>query len=76
MAKTFDNDEDLPNLPVPDLEETLALYLESVKPLVASTEKTKSLCETFEGKHLYDALVQRSQDKMAQNSNCKKIKLC
>ena len=33
-AKTFDLDATLPDLPVPRLEESIARYLESVRPLV------------------------------------------
>ena len=34
MAKTFDFDNELPSLPLPDLKSTLKIYLESLRPLL------------------------------------------
>ena len=67
MAKTFDNDENLPPLPLPTLEETLAVYSQSVTPFLTQNEleKTKSVIEHFannEGKILHEKLQERSKE--------------
>ncbi|KAK7110671.1 hypothetical protein V1264_014507 [Littorina saxatilis] len=59
--KTFQYQEELPPLPVPDLGETLRKYLDSVKPHVTEDElrQVDFLCEQFasgEGKILHEKL--------------------
>ena len=64
---TFSSDENLPPLPLPSLENSLALYLESVKPLVDSEafEKTSKTVSNFteNEKDLYKYLESRSNEK-------------
>ena len=64
--RTFANDESLPDLPLPQLEDTLNLYLESVKPHVTEQEflATKNIVEDFErneGATLHQILVDKSK---------------
>ena len=64
--RTFANDESLPDLPLPELGDTLRRYLESVKPHVTEEEfhSTKQIVEDFErneGPVLHQALVDRTK---------------
>ena len=64
--KTFANDEFLPDLPLPKMEDTLTNYLESVKPFMTEQEfvNTKGIVADFEkneGVALHDVLVKRTQ---------------
>ena len=64
--KTFENEPDLPSLPVPDLQSTLALYLDTVKPVVDNEEyeNTEQIVKKFGsliGPKLQEALLQRAQ---------------
>ena len=64
--KTFANDENLPDLPLPVLGDTLKLYLKSVKPHVTEEEflVTKTIAEEFEnneGAILNQILLDRTQ---------------
>uniref|UniRef100_A0A1B6D2K7 Choline/carnitine acyltransferase domain-containing protein n=2 Tax=Clastoptera arizonana TaxID=38151 RepID=A0A1B6D2K7_9HEMI len=65
--RTFENDEKLPNLPLPKLSDTLQRYLESVKPFVNNDneyEKTKKLVKYFEngiGQILHSKLVEKTK---------------
>jgi hypothetical protein len=61
MAKTFSKDQDLPPLPLPRLQDTLSLYLESAKPLLSQDEyeHTELVVKEFEsgiGKTLQEIL--------------------
>lgn len=64
--KTFKYDADLVSLPVPDLDQTLRKYLDSVKPHVSDKEfqEVEVLCQQFakgEGKVLHEKLLARAQ---------------
>ena len=66
MLKTFEADEKLPALPVPNLSKTLEKYLSSVRPFVSDLEfqKTQENVEEFAngiGKKLHVLLTERSQ---------------
>lgn len=55
---------DLPKLPVPDLETTMQRYLDAVQPLVTESqlEHTRTLVQSFlddPGPTIQDALIQR-----------------
>jgi hypothetical protein len=67
-VKTFQVDELLPSLPLPDLDKTLNKYLESVKPFVNDLEymRTESLVENFKtgiGFKLNELLKDRARQK-------------
>ena len=64
--KTFSNDELLPPLPLPELNDSLSLYLDSVKPHLNDEEfvKTKQIVDDFEkneGKILHQRLLDRAK---------------
>ncbi|RKP13517.1 acyltransferase ChoActase/COT/CPT, partial [Piptocephalis cylindrospora] len=67
----------LPPLPVPDLQDTLDTYLETVRPLLQSSqdfdyEHTKRIVQAFaenEGPRLQEALERRATDMYAQGSS-------
>ena len=66
--RTFGADDSLPDLPVPDLEATLQIYLESVRPHVGEDEleKTEELVRNFAaglGAELHQELKQRAAEK-------------
>ncbi|CAG5135469.1 unnamed protein product [Candidula unifasciata] len=63
--KTFQYDNDLLTLPVPDLSNTLRKYLESVRPLVTDAEykKTELIVQQFaagDGKGLHEKLQEKA----------------
>ena len=66
MAKTFEFDNDLPPLPLPDLKDTLSTYLESLRPLVTSEKEfaeVEDIVREFEngiGQELHERLQQRA----------------
>ena len=65
MAKTFEFEDNLPSLPLPELNETLNMYLESLKPFLGSNEFTKVeiIVKKFEngiGKELQESLKRRA----------------
>ncbi len=65
MATTFSNDDNLPPLPLPDLHDTLSLYLETIRPHVNDEEyeKTAEIVREFEhgqGKVLHEELKERA----------------
>ena len=65
MAKTFEFEDNLPSLPLPELNETLNMYLESLKPFLDSNEFTKVeiIVKKFEngiGKELQESLKRRA----------------
>ena len=65
--KTFENDDNLPALPLPSLKNTLDLYLQSVVPFLTTNEleKTKRIVEEFgdnEGQNLQEKLLQRANE--------------
>ena len=67
VEKTFANDETLPDLPVPNLKDTLNRYLDSVKPHVTEDEflTTKDIVENFEkneGQILHQRLLDRAKN--------------
>ena len=67
VEKTFANDETLPDLPVPNLKDTLNRYLDSVKPHVTEDEflTTKGIVENFEkneGQILHQRLLDRAKN--------------
>lgn len=64
-SKTFENDEKLPNLPVPSLSHTLERYLDSVKPFASQNEyyKTERIVKAFQngiGKELHSKLLKKA----------------
>ena len=66
VEKTFANDETLPDLPVPNLKDTLNRYLDSVKPHVTEDEflTTTDIVENFEkneGPILHQRLLERAK---------------
>ena len=66
VEKTFANDETLPDLPVPNLKDTLNQYLDSVKPHVTEDEflTTTDIVENFEkneGPILHQRLLERAK---------------
>ena len=72
MLKTFANDEDLPSLPLPNLEDTLSLYIESVEALTDEIDTSSKIHEFKKDpdlKQLHDELLQRSQEKKNWVSN-------
>ena len=72
MSKTFANDEDLPSLPLPDLDDTLSLYTESVEALSNEIDTSLKIHEFKKDpnlKQLHDELFQRSQEKKNWVSN-------
>ena len=65
--KTFENEQALPSLPVPDLKSTMALYLDTVKPVVSAEEyqQTEKIVERFingDGLKLHEHLVKRASN--------------
>ena len=65
MAKTFEFEDNLPSLPLPELNETLNMYLESLRPFLDSNEFTKVeiIVKKFEngiGKELQESLKRRA----------------
>ena len=65
MAKTFEFEDNLPSLPLPELNETLNMYLESLKPFLDSNEfkKVEIIVKKFEngiGKELQESLKRRA----------------
>ena len=63
---TFSADNLLPSLPLPSLEDTLNVYLESVRPFLTELEylKTQKCVETFKngvGKKLQFFLAERAK---------------
>ena len=66
--KTFENDDNLPALPLPSLKNTLDLYLQSLAPFLTSDEleKSRKIVQEFgdnEGQILHEKLLQRSSEK-------------
>ena len=66
--KTFENDDNLPALPLPSLKNTLDLYLQSLAPFLTSDEleKKRKIVQEFgdnEGQILQEKLLQRSSEK-------------
>lgn len=64
--KTFENEEGLPSLPVPQLRSTLDTYLETVKPVVTDEEYkiTETIVKNFEngiGSQLQKILVKKAE---------------
>ncbi|KAI7852059.1 acyltransferase ChoActase/COT/CPT [Circinella umbellata] len=69
-GKTFQYQDKLPNLPIPDLKNTIKRYLTAVKPIQTPQEyeKTKAAAELFlnnEGPQLQDELKKYATDKMS-----------
>jgi len=65
--KTFENEENLPNLPVPHLRNTLDTYLDSVRAVVTEEEykTTETTVRNFEngvGDKLQKMLIKRSEN--------------
>ena len=64
--KTFEKEEELPNLPLPDLDSTVSLYLDSVKALSIDDDALTTTTELVKDPKLnllHDELVRRSQEK-------------
>lgn len=64
--KTFENEADLPSLPVPSLQSTLDLYLDTVKAVTNQEEyeNTKKIVGQFistDGPKIQNLLIERSQ---------------
>ena len=66
-STTFSNDDQLPSLPLPDLDSTLSLYLDSVKALTEDNgdtfDKTAEIVKDIKIELLHQELVKRSQEK-------------
>ncbi|OBZ82962.1 Carnitine O-acetyltransferase [Choanephora cucurbitarum] len=64
QASTFSQQQTLPRLPIPSLEETCTLYLKSIMPLQTPEEhaRTKSIVEEFCSNPLSRSLQQRLID--------------
>ena len=67
-ARTFGVDDSLPDLPLPELDATLQLYLESVRPHVGADEleTTEELVRNFAegvGADLHQQLKHRASEK-------------
>lgn len=62
MAKTKDNVQNLPRLPVPKLEETLQKYLRTVKPHLSNEE--------------FAVTSQLAKDFVAEGSVGQKLQVC
>ena len=65
--KTFENDDNLPALPLPSLKNTLDLYLQSLAPFLTSDEleKSRKIVQEFgdnEGQILQEKLLQRANE--------------
>ena len=65
--KTFENEEGLPSLPVPQLRSTLDFYLETVKPVVTEEEynATETVVKNFEngiGNQLQKMLTKKAEN--------------
>lgn len=63
---TFQNEDILPSLPLPELKQTLDKYLDSVRPHVTEEEfnETERIVKEFEngvGKRLQEKLLKRAQ---------------
>ena len=72
--KTFSHDEDLPNYPLPDLDQTLSIYLESTKPFLSDDDfkETQEHVDAFkknEGPKLQELLLDRSHSNRNWVSN-------
>eukprot|EP01129_Flabellula_baltica_P011774 TRINITY_DN5206_c0_g1_i1.p1 TRINITY_DN5206_c0_g1~~TRINITY_DN5206_c0_g1_i1.p1 ORF type:complete len:552 (-),score=117.45 TRINITY_DN5206_c0_g1_i1:185-1840(-) len=68
--RTYDNQDMLPPLPVPDLSDSIDLYLESLEPFVPELlspeefENTKQICDRFlegKGRDLHFQLLQKAK---------------
>jgi hypothetical protein len=64
--KTFEKDDSLPKLPVPQLSDTIRKYLESIRPFVdeAAYKKSEAVARNFEhgvGAKLHQKLLERAQ---------------
>ena len=64
---TFSFDNNLPSLPVPDLDQTLKKYLDSVQPFLTELEflQTSQKVENFRngiGKQLHFRLVEKAKN--------------
>ncbi|KAF0298202.1 Peroxisomal carnitine O-octanoyltransferase [Amphibalanus amphitrite] len=64
--RTFQHDDHLPSLPIPNLRQTLDKYLQSVYPVASSREyeNTRRIVEQFEkgvGRQLHDQLLERNK---------------
>ena len=64
--KTFGCDEKLPNYPLPDLDQTLSIYLESTKPFLSDddfkeTQDHVNAFKKYEGPKLQEVLLERSR---------------
>ncbi|XP_078494503.1 peroxisomal carnitine O-octanoyltransferase-like [Ciona intestinalis] len=64
--KTFYNDENLPSLPVPTVQQTIKKYLDSCKAVLTEEEfgKTAAICDKFfkeDGPKLQEKLLERSK---------------
>lgn len=65
--KTFSFDNNLPSLPLPDLDKTLKKYLDSVKPFLTELEflQTTKKLENFRngiGKQLHFHLLEKAKN--------------
>ena len=69
--KMWKHQENLPRLPIPELEHTLAMYLKSVQPLcdAAQWEKTKNAVASFLTSPKSTELQQRLQKRAAEKGN-------
>lgn len=66
-AKSFENDEKLPSLPVPPLDKTLEKYVESIKPFATQEElsNVQNLCKEFRngiGQDLQQGLLKKASE--------------
>jgi len=66
--KTFENEPVLPSLPVPDLKNTLDIYLDTVRPVTTEDEfrNTETIVKNFYesiGPKLQESLLHRAKSK-------------
>lgn len=64
---TFAKDEQMPNLPLPKLDETLEIYYETLKPFGTEDElkNSRKIIENFKkgvGKDLHKVLVEKAKN--------------
>ena len=75
MLKTFEKEDDLPSLPLPELDSSLSLYLDSVKALCIDEDKLAKTIDVTKDpklKILHEELARKSQ----QEKNWVSYRIC
>lgn len=69
--KTFEHEENLPSLPVPNLKETLDKYLDTVRAVTTDQEyeRTEKLVREFENSEMAKLLQEKLQEKAKNSKN-------